>query len=91
GASSSVESVAHSCTNPPSLRKSVIERPGSSVARAARRADCVVTDFTGISAPYEAPDSAELVLDTASASIDHCLETLVEYVTTRFRLDSRSD
>ncbi|MEQ9189101.1 MAG: adenylyl-sulfate kinase [Alphaproteobacteria bacterium] len=65
------------------------ERDPKGLYARARRGE--IADFTGISAPYEAPDSAELVLDTASASIDHCLETLVEYVTTRFRLDSRSD
>lgn len=37
-------------------------------------------DFTGIDAPYEAPDAPELVIDTARENIDACLARLVVHV-----------
>jgi len=37
-------------------------------------------DFTGIDAPYEAPEIPELVIDTSQATVEHCLDCLVEYV-----------
>lgn len=37
-------------------------------------------DFTGIDAPYEAPQAPELVLDTGKDSIETCAERLLEYV-----------
>ena len=37
-------------------------------------------DFTGISAPYEAPESPELVIDTSRDAIAMSLEKLVNYV-----------
>lgn len=39
-----------------------------------------ISDFTGISAPYELPRSPELVLDTSSLDVNDCLDRLVEYV-----------
>jgi adenylylsulfate kinase len=39
-----------------------------------------IAEFTGISAPYEAPQSPELTLDTAEWSIDRCVDELVAYV-----------
>jgi bifunctional enzyme CysN/CysC len=39
-----------------------------------------ITDFTGISSPYEPPEAPELTLDTADLSVDACVERLVEYV-----------
>ncbi|MDD9878583.1 MAG: adenylyl-sulfate kinase [Magnetovibrio sp.] len=49
-------------------------------ARAGRLAD-----FTGIDAPYEAPASPDLSLDTADRSIDACLDALAAYVDRHFR------
>ncbi len=43
-------------------------------------------DFTGVSAPYEAPHTPELNLDTAQLGIDSCVSRLAEYVETRFRI-----
>lgn len=37
----------------------------------------LIRDFTGISAPYEAPESAELVLDTASLPLAECVERVL--------------
>ena len=45
-----------------------------------------IKDFTGISAPYEEPDSPELVIDTAAVQLDECIERLVNYVETKFKV-----
>lgn len=37
-------------------------------------------DFTGISAPYEAPEAPELIINTSHEAIATSLETLVNYV-----------
>ncbi len=39
-----------------------------------------IKDFTGVNAPYEEPDNADLIVDTNNQSIDECVEQLVEYV-----------
>jgi adenylylsulfate kinase len=39
-----------------------------------------IPEFTGISAPYEAPEKPELVLDTNSQSVDQSVEALVAYL-----------
>lgn len=43
-----------------------------------------VRDFTGVSAPYEAPESADLTLDTASLGIGESVKLLEEYVDRNF-------
>lgn len=45
-----------------------------------------IPDFTGISAPYEAPEAPELVLETAALSIDATVAALVEYIEQQFSL-----
>lgn len=40
----------------------------------------LITDFTGISAPYEAPSSPELLVDTARHSVEECVQQVVDYV-----------
>ena len=45
-----------------------------------------IPDFTGISAPYEAPHAPELVIDTANQEIDACVERLVAYALATFDL-----
>lgn len=45
-----------------------------------------IPDFTGISAPYEAPTAPELVVDTGKSTIDACVEQLVNYVDSKFRV-----
>ena len=45
-----------------------------------------IKDFTGISAPYEEPDSAELTIDTSALSVDESVETLVNYVEMKFKV-----
>lgn len=48
--------------------------------------DGEIKDFTGISAPYEAPDNAELVVDTSKHDIEQCVAQLIEYVESNFRV-----
>lgn len=45
-----------------------------------------IPDFTGISAPYEAPESPEMVVDTGASTIEACVEQLVNYVDRNFRV-----
>lgn len=45
-----------------------------------------IKDFTGISAPYEAPENPQLVIDTATTNLDDCLDTLVRYVEAKFKV-----
>ena len=48
-----------------------------------------IPDFTGISAPYEAPDDPELVVDTSNLSVDEAVERVVAYIQERFVIDTR--
>jgi bifunctional enzyme CysN/CysC len=48
-----------------------------------------IPEFTGISAPYEAPAAAELVVDTAAQSIDEAVSGLIDYVEREFELTKR--
>ena len=42
-----------------------------------------IRDFTGVSAPYEVPDSPDLVLDTESTALSECVETLLSMLARR--------
>ena len=50
-----------------------------------------IADFTGISAPYEAPAVAELVVDTAALSIEEGVAEIIRYVEQSFALNLRRD
>jgi bifunctional enzyme CysN/CysC len=39
-----------------------------------------IKEFTGVSAPYEAPDKAELELDTSKYSVEGCLDQILKLV-----------
>ena len=39
-----------------------------------------IAEFTGISAPYEAPENPDLIVDTEAMSVTECVEALVKYV-----------
>jgi bifunctional enzyme CysN/CysC len=45
-----------------------------------------IKDFTGISAPYEAPETPEMVIDTSSMPVDESVAMLVNYVETKFKV-----
>ena len=49
--------------------------------RRARAGD--VPEFTGVSSPYEAPDAAELVLDTELRSVDDCVSSIMALLEAR--------
>jgi len=46
-----------------------------------------IPDFTGVSAPYEVPENAELIIDTGTLDVGDSLDILVEYVESTFRLE----
>jgi len=39
-----------------------------------------ISDFTGISSPYEAPEKAELVVDTGSQVLETCVDQVMAYL-----------
>ncbi|WP_338431399.1 adenylyl-sulfate kinase [Synechococcus elongatus] len=39
-----------------------------------------IPEFTGISSPYEAPEAAELKIDTGSRSLDDCVAQVLNYL-----------
>lgn len=39
-----------------------------------------IKDFTGISAPYEAPESPEITIRTDQLSVEDCVRKIVEYL-----------
>ncbi len=60
------------------------QRDPKGLYKKARKGE--IEDFTGISAPYEAPESPELVIDTTNRSVDECIEQLVAYIHENFRV-----
>ena len=40
----------------------------------------IIPNFTGISAPYEAPENPELVMETVSNDVDACANQVLEYL-----------
>jgi bifunctional enzyme CysN/CysC len=48
-----------------------------------------IAEFTGISAPYEAPETAELVVDTSKLTVEESLEELLQYIDRQFTLGPR--
>jgi len=48
----------------------------------ARRGE--IQEFTGISAPYEEPEAAELVVDTSALPIEDSVRAVVDYVEHNF-------
>ncbi|ETR73120.1 MAG: hypothetical protein OMM_01200 [Candidatus Magnetoglobus multicellularis str. Araruama] len=43
----------------------------------------IISDFTGISSPYEIPESPDIVLQTSAQSIDNCVEQLIQLMAQR--------
>ncbi|AGH98778.1 adenylyl-sulfate kinase [Micavibrio aeruginosavorus] len=39
-----------------------------------------IADFTGIDSPYEEPENPDMVVDTQTHDIDHCVRMIVDYV-----------
>ncbi len=40
----------------------------------------LISDFTGISSPYEPPQNPELTVDTGTRSLEDCAEQVIEYL-----------
>jgi len=53
----------------------------------ARRGE--IAEFTGVSAPYEAPLAPELAIDTGVGGVPQALDTLIEFTLRRFDLPGR--
>jgi adenylylsulfate kinase len=49
-----------------------------------------ISEFTGISSPYEPPKSPEIVLDTVSQSLDTCVQQLLDYLIEHQTISTRS-
>ena len=43
----------------------------------------LITDFTGVNAPYEAPESPSITLNTAETTADLCSEKIIEHLADR--------
>jgi adenylylsulfate kinase len=56
----------------------------------AKAREGLIQDFTGISAPYEVPESPELVLDTGSLEVTECVDRVLRLLTERSILASLS-
>jgi adenylyl-sulfate kinase len=60
------------------------ERDPKGLYRRARAGQ--LAEFTGISAPYEKPDDAELTIDTATTGVEAAVERVLEQLVRRGRL-----
>ncbi len=49
-----------------------------------------IADFTGISAPYEAPDHPDLVVDTSNNNVETCVQQIVDYIEANFSMAARN-
>lgn len=45
-----------------------------------------IKEFTGISAPYEAPESPALIIDTSTAPLDQCVEQVLSLLASKLAL-----
>lgn len=57
------------------------QRDPKGLYKKARKGE--ISDFTGISSPYEEPTSPDLIVDTSSHDVDACVEQIVDYVLSR--------
>lgn len=46
-----------------------------------------IPNFTGVDSPYEAPEQAEVVLDTAHSTPEQCADVLIEYIASHGYID----
>ncbi len=64
--------------------KTCEERDPKGLYKKARAGE--IKEFTGISAPYEAPETPQLTVDTSAQNVDACVQELVDYVEAKFRV-----
>ena len=65
--------------------KTCEERDPKGLYRRARAGE--ISEFTGITAPYEVPTSPDLVVATGSETIERSVATVIDYVESNFTLD----
>ncbi len=58
------------------------KRDPKGLYRKARKGE--IEDFTGISAPYEAPVAPEFLVDTANSTIDESVQQVIDYIERNF-------
>ena len=58
--------------------------PNKGLYAKARRGE--IKDFTGVSAPFEAPQSPDLELDTSSLSLEESVNSLLSYILPKIEL-----
>lgn len=51
----------------------------------------VIKNFTGISDPYEAPESPEVVINTAELSVNDCARKILDYLVEKEIVEKRPD
>ena len=61
------------------------KRDPKGLYKKARRGE--IADFTGVSSPYEPPETCELVVDTAINDIESCVAEIEDYIKKVTRLD----
>ena len=59
------------------------ERDPKGLYKRARAGE--VSDFTGISAPYEEPEKPDLIVDTDDQSLEQSVDVLVQYILRKFQ------
>lgn len=64
------------------------KRDPKGLYRKARRGE--IADFTGVSAPYEAPTAPAAVVHTATESVQECVDQLLQILTSRIKPKLRS-
>jgi bifunctional enzyme CysN/CysC len=60
------------------------KRDPKGLYKKARRGE--ISEFTGVTAPYEAPESPELIIDTGAITVEQSLSLLIDYVDKNFKL-----
>lgn len=60
------------------------KRDPKGLYKKARRGE--ISEFTGVTAPYEAPESPELTIDTGTITVEQSLRLLNDYVDRNFKL-----
>lgn len=65
------------------------QRDPKGLYQKARRGE--IPEFTGISAPYEAPERAELTIDTTAQDVETCVAQLIDHLEASGRLAGRAE
>ena len=56
----------------------------------ARARSGELREFTGVSAPYEMPESPDLIIDTATHNVAACVARVISYVDSVLAISARS-